>query len=135
MPQESPHETNDSTNSSAPGKLVVYQKVNFVSEKHSLVLYVCEIENFAFTCFFFNLVALSNLNQPTSSNTSATVIVQNTLQPPNDYPMQEGNILNWPSAASANCNLINTQNKADAGRSKSGYLRPISSSSIRIMIS
>ena len=52
MPQESPHETNDSTNSSAPGKLAVYQKVNFVSEKHSLVLYVCEIENFAFTCFF-----------------------------------------------------------------------------------
>ena len=120
MPQESPHETNDSTNSSAPGKLAVYQKVNFVSEKHSLVQYVCEIENFAFTCFFFNLVALSNLNQPTSSNTSATVIVQNTLQPPNDYPMQEGNILNWPSAVSTNCNLINTQNMADAGRSKSG---------------
>ena len=40
--------------------------------------------------------------------------------------MQEVNILNWPSAASANCNLIKTQNKADAGRSKSGYLRPIS---------
>ena len=70
--------------------------------------------------FFFNLVALSNLNQPTSSNTSATVIVQNNLQPPNDYPMQEGNILNWPSAVSTNCNLINTQNMADAGRSKSG---------------
>ena len=55
MPQESPHETNDSTNSYhqvPPGKLVVYQKVNFVSEKHSLVLYVCEIENFPFTCFF-----------------------------------------------------------------------------------
>ena len=120
MPQESPNETNESTNSPAPGKLVVYQKVNFVSEKHSLVLYVCEIENFPFTCFFFNLVALYNLNQPPSSNTSATVIVQNTLQPPNDYPMQEGNILNWPSAASTNCNLINTQDMADAGRSKSG---------------
>ena len=38
MLQES-HETIDVTNSSAPGKkFVVYQEVNFVSEKHSLVL-------------------------------------------------------------------------------------------------
>ena len=34
MPQESPHETNDATNSLAPSKkCVVYQEVNFVSEK------------------------------------------------------------------------------------------------------
>ena len=69
---------------------------------------------------FFYLVALSNLNQPILSDTSATVMVQNTLQPLNDYPIQEGNILNGPLAASTNCNLINPQNKADAGRSKSG---------------
>ena len=66
-------------------------------------------------------MALSNLNQPTLSDTRATVMVQNTLQLPNDYPMQEGNILNRPLAASTNCNLINPPNMAmaDAGRSKS----------------
>ena len=36
------------------------------------------------------------MNQPILSDTSATVIVQNTLKPPNDNPIQEGNILNEP---------------------------------------
>ena len=37
MPQESPNETNDTTNSSALGKKsLFYQEVIFVSEKHSL---------------------------------------------------------------------------------------------------
>ena len=65
------------------------------------------------------------MNQPILSDTSATVIVQNTLKPPNDNPIQEGNILNEPLAASTNCNLINSQYIADAGRSKSGYMKPI----------
>ena len=40
MLQESAHETNNATISSALGKkFVVYQEVKFVSEKHSLVLY------------------------------------------------------------------------------------------------
>ena len=136
MPQESPHETNDATNRSSSGtKFLVYQEVIFVSEKHSLqVLYSYEIEKFSLV-FFFYLVALSNLNQPILSDTSATVMVQNTLQPPNDYPIQEGNTLNRPLAASTNRNLINPQNKAYAGRSKSGYIRPITNSSIHIMIS
>ena len=55
------------------------------------------------------------MNQPFLSDTSATVIVQNTLKPPNDNPIQEGNILNEPLAASTNCNLINSQCIADAG--------------------
>ena len=82
-------------------------------------------------------MALSNLNQPTLSDTRATVMVQNTLQLPNDYPMQEGNILNRPLAASTNCNLINPPNMAmaDAGRSKSEYMRPSIDSSILIKIS
>ena len=81
-------------------------------------------------------MALSTLNQPTSmSDTSATVMVHNTLQPQNDYPMQEGNILSGPLPASTNYNLINPLHIADAGRSKSGYIRPIINSSTYIMIS
>ena len=47
MPQESPHETNNTTNSSALGtKSLFYHEVIFVSEKHSLqVLYIYELEN------------------------------------------------------------------------------------------
>ena len=69
------------------------------------------------------------------SDTSVTVMVQNTLQPQNDYSTQEGNILNGPLVASTNYNLINPLHIADAGRSKSGYIRPIINSSTYIMIS
>ena len=69
------------------------------------------------------------------SDTSATVMVHITSQPQNDYPMQEGNNLNGPLAASTNYNLINPLHIADAGRSKSGYIRPIINSSTHIMIS
>ena len=92
----------------------MYQK-NIVCRSYRSI----NLKNFLSLVFFY-LVALSNLNQPILSDTSATVMVQNTLQPLNDYPIQEGNILNEPLAASTNCNLINPQNKADAGRSKSG---------------
>ena len=108
----------------------------FVSENHSWqALYIYEIDNFPFPYFF--LVALSNLNQPTLSDRGATVMVQNTLQLSNDYPMQEGNIYNRPLAASTNCNLISPPNiaMADTGRSKSGYMRPSIDSSILIKIS
>ena len=55
MPQESAHETNNATNSSAAGKkFVVYQEVNFVSEKHSLVLYTSmKLPIFLSRIFFF----------------------------------------------------------------------------------
>ena len=81
MPQESPHATNDAINSSALGKkFVLNQEVNFVSEKHSLVLYTSmKLSIFLCHIFFCHQVALSNLNQPTLSDTSATVMVQNTL--------------------------------------------------------
>ena len=59
MLQESAHETIDATNSSAPGKkFVVYQEVNFVSEKHSLVLYT-SMKLTIFLCF----VKLEPINQ------------------------------------------------------------------------
>ena len=92
----------------------LYQK-NIVCRSYRSI----NLKNFLSLVFFY-LVALSNLNQPILSDTSATVMVKNTLQPLNDYPIQEGNILNGPLAASTNCNLINPQNKADTGRSKSG---------------
>ena len=105
----------------------------FLSENHSLqVLYIYETDNFPFPYFF--LVALSNLNQPTLRDRGATVMVQNTLQLSNDYPMQEGNIHNRPLAASTNCNLISPPN-TDTGRSKSGYMRPSIDISILIKIS
>ena len=139
MPQESAtNETNDATISSAPGrKFAVYQEVIFVSEKHSLVLYTSMKLTIFFPISFFLFGGFVNpLNQPTSmSDTSATVMVHNTLQPQNDYPMQEGNILNGPLPASTNYNLINPLHIADAGRSKSGYIRPIINSSTYIMIS
>ena len=54
MPQESPHETNDTTNSSALGtKSLFYQEVIFVSEKHSLqFLLIYQLEKFPFSCLF-----------------------------------------------------------------------------------
>ena len=107
----------------------MYQK-NIVCRSYRSI----NLKNFLSLVFFY-LVALSNLNQSILSDTSATVMVQNTLQPLNDYPIQEGNILKGPLAASTNCNLINPRNIADAGRSKSGFIRPITNSSIHIMIS
>ena len=54
MPQESAHETNDATISSAQGnKFVVYQEVKFVSEKHSLVLYTSMKLTISFPYLFF----------------------------------------------------------------------------------
>ena len=54
MPQGLPQETNDATNSSAPGKkFAVNQEVIFVSENRSFqVLYIYGIDNFPFPCFF-----------------------------------------------------------------------------------
>ena len=54
MLQESAHETSNATISSAPGeKFVVYQEVNFVSEKHSLVLYTSMKLTISFPYLFF----------------------------------------------------------------------------------
>ena len=54
------------------------------------------------------------MNQPASSDASATFIDQNNMHPPNDFQMQERNIIPGPSAVRANSNMRITQNTAAA---------------------
>ena len=55
------------------------------------------------------------MNQPASSDASATFIDQNNMHPPNDFQMQERNIIPGSWAARTNCNMRITQNTAAAG--------------------
>ena len=70
--------------------------------------------------FLFYLVALSNLNQPTLSDTSATIIVRDTLQPPNDTPIQECSLFPGPTAAKVY--MTKPQHFAAAGRLEWGSI-------------
>ena len=63
----------------------------------------------------FNAVAFPNMNQPASSDASATFIDQNNMHLPNDFQMQERNIIPGSWAARTNCNMRITQNTAAAG--------------------
>ena len=63
----------------------------------------------------FNAVAFPNMNQPASSESSATIMDQNNMYPPNDFQMQERNIILGLSAARTNSNMRITQNTAAAG--------------------
>ena len=58
----------------------------------------------------FNVVALQNMDQPTSSDSSATFVDQNNVYPRNDFPMQEWNIIPGLSAASTNSDIRIPQN-------------------------
>ena len=64
----------------------------------------------------FNAVAFPNMNQPASSDASATFIDQNNMHPPNDFQMQERNIIPRSWAAKTNCNMRISQNTAAAGK-------------------
>ena len=55
------------------------------------------------------------MNQPASSDSSATFMDQNNMHPPNDFQMQERNIIPGSSAARTNSNMRITQNTAAAG--------------------
>ena len=55
------------------------------------------------------------MNQPASSDASATIMDQNNMHPPNDFQMQERNIIPGSSAARTNSNMRITQNTAAAG--------------------
>ena len=55
------------------------------------------------------------MNQPASSDASATIMDQNNMHPPNDFQMQERNIIPESSEARTNCNMRITQNTAAAG--------------------
>ena len=63
----------------------------------------------------FNAVTFRNMNQPASSESSATFMDQNNMHPPNDFQMQERNIIPGSSADRTNCNMRITQNTAAAG--------------------
>ena len=68
MLQESAHETNNATISSALGKkFLVYQKVKFVSEKHSLVLYTSMKLTISFPYLIFLFSGFVNL-EPNNLN-------------------------------------------------------------------
>ena len=63
----------------------------------------------------FNAVAFPNMNQPASSDSSATFMDQDNMHPPNDFQMQERNIIPGSWAARTNSNMRITQNTAAAG--------------------
>ena len=72
----------------------------------------------------FKAAVLRNMDQPTSSDSSATFVNQNNVYAHNDFPMKEWNITSGPSAASTNSDIRIPQNIAAAGtcRSKWGYI-------------
>ena len=55
------------------------------------------------------------MNQPASSDSSATFMDQNNMYPSNDFQMQERKIISGPSAVRTNSNMKITQNTAAAG--------------------
>ena len=55
------------------------------------------------------------MNQPASSDSSATFMDQNNMHPPNDFQMQERNIIPGSSADRTNSYMRITQNTAAAG--------------------
>ena len=63
----------------------------------------------------FNAVTFPNMNQPGSSDSSATFMDQNNMHPSNDFQMQERNIIPGLLAARTNFNKRTTQNTAAAG--------------------
>ena len=66
------------------------------------------------------------MNQPASSDSSATFMDQNNMYPSNDFQMQERKIIPGPSAVRTNCNMRITQNTAAAGKvDQNGATSPI----------
>ena len=63
----------------------------------------------------FNAVTFPNMNQPGSSESGAAFMDENNMHPPNDFQMQERNIIPGSSAARTNSNMRITQNTAAAG--------------------
>ena len=70
----------------------------------------------------FNAAALRNMDQPTSSESSATFTDQNSMYPRNDFPKQEWNIIPGRSAASTNSDIRIPQNIAAAGTCRSKWV-------------
>lgn len=72
-----------------------------------------------FLCLDLNVVAFQNINQPNSSDSSATFMVQNNMQSWDAFQMQQRNILSEESASNPDFCMTEPQNAAPAGRSKS----------------
>ena len=100
--------------------LPLYRVVNvlrFVEQRNRVFLWICcHVDKLKIILSRdLNAMAFPNMNQPASSDSSATFMGQNNMHPPNDFPMQERNIIPGSSAARTNCNMRITQNTAAAG--------------------
>ena len=100
--------------------LPLYRVVNvlrLVEQRKKMFLWIwCHVDKLKIILSRdFNVVAFPNMNQPASSDSSATFMYQNNMHPPNDFPMQERNIISGSLAARTNCNMRITQNTAAAG--------------------
>ena len=102
--------------------LPLYTVVNvlrLVEQRNKMFLWICcRVDKLKIILSRdFNAVAFPNMNQPASSDLSATFMDQNNMYPPNGFPMQEWNIIPGSSVARTNSNMRITQNTAAAGTS------------------
>ena len=100
--------------------LPLYRVVNvlrLVEQRNKMFLWMCcRVDKLKIILSRdFNAVAFPNMNQPASSDASATFIDQNNMHPLNDFQMQERNIIPGSWAARTNCNMRISQNTAAAG--------------------
>ena len=85
--------------------LSIYRMVNVlqsVEQRNKMFLWICcrvDKLEIILSCDL-NAVAFPNMNQPASSDSIATFMDQNNMYPPNDFQMQERNIIPGLSAAS-----------------------------------
>ena len=100
--------------------LPLYRVVNvlrLVEQRNKMFLWICSrVDKLKIILSHdFNAVAFPNMNQPASSESSATFMDQNNMHPPNDFQMQERNKIPGSLAARTNSNKRITQNTAAAG--------------------
>ena len=100
--------------------LSIYRMVNVlrsVEQRNKMFLWICSrVDKLEIILSRdLNAVAFPNMNQPASSDSSATFMDQNNMHPPNDFPMQKRNIIPGSLAGRTNCNMRITQNTAAAG--------------------
>ena len=100
--------------------LPLYRVVNVlrsVEQRNKMFLWICSrVDKLEIILSRdLNALAFPNMNQPASSDSSATFMDQNNMYPSNDFQMQERNIFPGPSAVRTNCNMRITQNTAAAG--------------------
>ena len=101
--------------------LPLYRVVNvlrLVEQRNKMFLWMCcRVDKLEIILSRdFNAVAFPNMNQPASSDASATFIDQNNMHPLNDFQMQKRNIIPGSWAARTNCNMRISQNTAAAGK-------------------